>query len=454
MPKISPTVLRYLGELYRGGALEGLSDGELLERFRAAVVLCDLEGLSYQQAAARLHVPLGTLQSRLARARKRLRIRLAERGFGALGQTDGQESAGVLMAAGAGRATPPQLLEQSTCRLCVALGAEPACLHTIVSSTVRVLIEKGADSMVFSRWSAIATVPIAATILCCGLFLNTQTKAEPRQDENRRSEPPTVVSKTTQAAPATAKSKALATPPLREQKAVAGRGKALVYPLDEHGDRIPDLEAVVRPVRRRRRSLTRPELPKAPDKEEIVDLAWVVVTGVVDHEGVQKSFGASDDGVPPAEQIYRRVDLQRQSQEGESWSRWRAVDIQRTYRVLDNLPEVAEERTDERFRVDNLVDPAPALVEGAWKGLDVDRLVPHLRDGKLVDPLKEFGQRNKLDRPPILVVRAFDFAAEPGKTYRYRARLVFWVPPEILRENGDPEVRGPWSEPTNAVTVP
>ncbi len=39
----------------------------LPQPFRAAVVLCDLEGHSYEQAAGLLHCPVGTLQSRLAR---------------------------------------------------------------------------------------------------------------------------------------------------------------------------------------------------------------------------------------------------------------------------------------------------------------------------------------------------------------------------------------------------
>ncbi len=41
----------------------------LPESFRAVVVLCDLEGLAYLEAARRLNIPLGTVQSRLARAR-------------------------------------------------------------------------------------------------------------------------------------------------------------------------------------------------------------------------------------------------------------------------------------------------------------------------------------------------------------------------------------------------
>jgi RNA polymerase sigma factor (sigma-70 family) len=47
---------------------------------RQAVVLCDLEGLTYEQAAERLRWPVGTVKSRLSRARGRLRERLSRRG--------------------------------------------------------------------------------------------------------------------------------------------------------------------------------------------------------------------------------------------------------------------------------------------------------------------------------------------------------------------------------------
>ncbi|HEY7461897.1 MAG TPA: sigma-70 family RNA polymerase sigma factor [Gemmatimonadota bacterium] len=46
---------------------------KLPEVFRAAVVLTDVEGLSYQEAADRLSVPLGTVMSRIHRGRSRLR---------------------------------------------------------------------------------------------------------------------------------------------------------------------------------------------------------------------------------------------------------------------------------------------------------------------------------------------------------------------------------------------
>ena len=52
----------------------------LPERFRRPFVLCYLEGKTNEQAAAQLNCPLGTVLSRLARARDRLRARLTRRG--------------------------------------------------------------------------------------------------------------------------------------------------------------------------------------------------------------------------------------------------------------------------------------------------------------------------------------------------------------------------------------
>jgi RNA polymerase sigma-70 factor (ECF subfamily) len=56
----------------------------LPEDFRLAVLLVDLNDLSYEEAAAALGCPLGTVRSRLFRARKLLYIHLREhaRGLG------------------------------------------------------------------------------------------------------------------------------------------------------------------------------------------------------------------------------------------------------------------------------------------------------------------------------------------------------------------------------------
>jgi len=47
--------------------------------FRAAVVLCDIEGLSYEEIATALGIKLGTVRSRIHRGRSQLRAALAHR---------------------------------------------------------------------------------------------------------------------------------------------------------------------------------------------------------------------------------------------------------------------------------------------------------------------------------------------------------------------------------------
>ncbi|GAA3513996.1 RNA polymerase sigma factor SigE [Aeromicrobium panaciterrae] len=55
-------------------ALASLSD-----EFRVAVVLCDVEGLSYEEIAGVLGIKLGTVRSRIHRGRTQLRAALAHR---------------------------------------------------------------------------------------------------------------------------------------------------------------------------------------------------------------------------------------------------------------------------------------------------------------------------------------------------------------------------------------
>jgi RNA polymerase sigma-70 factor (ECF subfamily) len=71
---------------------------ELAPEFRAAVVLCDVEGLSYEEIGATLGVKLGTVRSRIHRGRAALRQAIERRRAleAAPGNTEGRE----LVAAG------------------------------------------------------------------------------------------------------------------------------------------------------------------------------------------------------------------------------------------------------------------------------------------------------------------------------------------------------------------
>lgn len=64
-------VLRHEREAAIRGALM-----ELPEIYRETIVLCDIEGLTYEEIAAALDINIGTVKSRIARGREELRRRL------------------------------------------------------------------------------------------------------------------------------------------------------------------------------------------------------------------------------------------------------------------------------------------------------------------------------------------------------------------------------------------
>ncbi len=59
-----------LGQYLDEDVYKALSD--LPPNFRMAVILADIEGLSYKEIAEALQIPIGTVMSRISRARRQL----------------------------------------------------------------------------------------------------------------------------------------------------------------------------------------------------------------------------------------------------------------------------------------------------------------------------------------------------------------------------------------------
>lgn len=68
-----------VGEMFDAVVVDALD--ALPDRFRKVVVLVDIDGLTYAEVAEVLDVPIGTVMSRLHRARTRIRDRLAAAGL-------------------------------------------------------------------------------------------------------------------------------------------------------------------------------------------------------------------------------------------------------------------------------------------------------------------------------------------------------------------------------------
>jgi len=78
VPSDGPTPEQVYHDSRLGPDLQAALDS-LPAEFRAAVVLCDIEGLSYEEIGATLGVKLGTVRSRIHRGRQALRDHLAAR---------------------------------------------------------------------------------------------------------------------------------------------------------------------------------------------------------------------------------------------------------------------------------------------------------------------------------------------------------------------------------------
>jgi RNA polymerase sigma factor (sigma-70 family) len=78
LPGREPSPAQAYDDTHLDGDVQQALDA-LAPDFRAAVVLCDIEGLSYEEIAATLGIKLGTVRSRIHRGRAQLRAALEHR---------------------------------------------------------------------------------------------------------------------------------------------------------------------------------------------------------------------------------------------------------------------------------------------------------------------------------------------------------------------------------------
>jgi RNA polymerase sigma factor (sigma-70 family) len=148
----------------------------LPENYRGAVVLCDLEGQSYEQAARQLGCPLGTLKSRLSAARDRLRRRLSRRGLAPL-------ALGAAIAGGRATAEVPKALAEQTLAAALTGSALAAADTLSVSMPVSTLVRGVLTTMFLTRLKTISLFVLVLATSAAGLGVLAQPPGGTAEDE-------------------------------------------------------------------------------------------------------------------------------------------------------------------------------------------------------------------------------------------------------------------------------
>ena len=144
----------------------------LPDRYRSAVILCELEGLSRREAAGRLGVAEGTLSSRLARAKARLKDRLTRRGVALSAAT-----LASFLAREAHAVIVPPALAETTIRV-AALAAAGSSTAGVVSASVATLTQGVLKAMLLAKFKGIALGLVTLTLVTTGMTAMAQIGGE------------------------------------------------------------------------------------------------------------------------------------------------------------------------------------------------------------------------------------------------------------------------------------
>ncbi|MHC5540112.1 RNA polymerase sigma factor [Singulisphaera rosea] len=138
--------------------------GCLSEKYRTAVVLCELEGLTHRDAARQLGLPVGTISSRLARAKAMLAKRLTRPGM-----TLTVGSLGAFLAQASASAGISPKLNESTAQAASLIAARRAVSAGIVSAEVAALTREVMKTMLLSKIKVVMGVLLATALVGAGI---------------------------------------------------------------------------------------------------------------------------------------------------------------------------------------------------------------------------------------------------------------------------------------------
>jgi RNA polymerase sigma factor (sigma-70 family) len=157
----------------------------LPDKYRAVVVLCDLEGKTRREVAAQLRLPEGTVAGRLARARALLAKRLTRSGLA----VPGAFVATALAKESAAAAVPAKLMADLH-RMATACAWGQATGQGAIPAPVVALVEKVLESMLMTKLKILAAVFFLLALASSGAGLLAYTLGAPRPSASATTKTP------------------------------------------------------------------------------------------------------------------------------------------------------------------------------------------------------------------------------------------------------------------------